>query len=197
MSEPIVYIVDDDGAVRKVLRWLIESVNLPVEEYETADEFLAAFECDVVGCLLLDVRMPGMSGLELQRGIARNCNDFPIIILTGHADVAMAIEAMKNGAFDFVEKPFNNQVLLDLVQKAIGESARSAGKRAEDNKREQTLSTLTSRERQVMDLIVAGETNKSVAQNLSISQKTVEAHRAKVMKKLSVQTLADLVRIAQ
>jgi len=144
MPDPIVYIVDDDDAVRQVLRWLITSVDLPVAEYKSADDFLAAFKPNAVGCLLLDVRMPGMSGLELQRRISRDCVGFPIIILTGHADVPMAIEAMKNGAFDFIEKPFNNQNLLDIVQKGITESLRLRDKRAEDKNREQRLSSLTT-----------------------------------------------------
>jgi|TARA_Y100000294_G_scaffold166739_1_gene175326 RNA polymerase sigma factor (sigma-70 family) len=197
MPDPTVFVVDDDDAIRRVLRWLITSVDLQVVEYKSADDFFAAFKRDAVGCLLLDVRMPGMSGLELQRRISKECVGLPIIIITGHADVPMAIEAMKNGAFDFIEKPFNNQALLDIVQKAIKESIRNDEKRAEDDKREQTLSTLTPRERQVLDQIIDGETNKVIARNLGISKKTVEAHRAKVMKKLSVRSLADLVRIVR
>lgn len=197
MPESVVYVVDDDDAVRGVLGWLMESVNLPVEEFASADAFLAEYECTSAGCLLLDIRMPGMSGLELQRRISRDCDDLPIIIITGHADVPMAIEAMKNGAFDFIEKPFNNQVLVDLVQKAIQKSLGKAKKRALKETHEQRLSALTPRERQVLEQIVNGETNKVAARNLGISQKTVEAHRARVLKKLSVRSLADLVRISR
>ncbi|NQU59008.1 MAG: response regulator transcription factor [Rhodospirillales bacterium] len=197
MREPSVYVVDDDDAVREVLCWLMESVNLPVEEFSSADAFLAAYDCNAAGCLLLDIRMPGMSGLELQRKISWGCDDLPIIIITGHADVPMAVEAMKNGAFDFIEKPFNNQVLLDLVQKAIQKSVHNAKKRAAKETHEHRLSVLTPRERQVLDQIVGGETNKVAAKKLGITQKTVEAHRAKVLKKLSVRSLADLVRISR
>lgn len=197
MPDPTVFVVDDDDAVRRMLCWLMTSVDLPVVAYESADDFLAARERGWVGCLLLDVRMPGMSGLELQRKLNRERVELPVIIITGHADVPMAIEAMKNGAFDFIEKPFNNQMLLDLVQKAIAISARRAENQAKEDKRKQKLSALTPRERQVLDLIAVGETNKAVARNLGISRKTVEAHRAKVVKKLAARSLADLVRIAR
>ena len=141
--------------------------------------------------------MPGMSGIELQQKLFQGNSQLPVILLTGHGDVQMAVGALKNGAFDFVEKPFNNQDLLDIVQKAITESEGIGDKRAEDKKRETMLSTLTSRERQVFDLVVAGKTNKSVAQHLDITQKTVEVHRSTMMLKLEARSLSDLISISK
>ena len=197
MSEPTVFVVDDDEAVRKMLRWLMESVNLQVEEYASADDFLASYQPNQVGCILLDVRMPGMSGPDLQKQLSQGNSALEVIILTGHGDVPMAVSAMKNGAFDFVEKPFNNQKLLDIVQKGITESVRIRDTRAKHEKREARLSTLSTRERQVYDLVVAGNTNKSVARHLGITQKTVEVHRSKMMAKLKAHSLSDLINISQ
>ena len=197
MPEPTVFVVDDDESVRKMLRWLIESVNLQVEEYTSADDFLASYKPNQVGCIILDVRMPGMSGIELQQKLFQGNSQLPVILLTGHGDVQMAVSAMKNGAFDFVEKPFNNQNLLDIVQKGIAESLRIKDSHMEHKKREARLSSLTTRERQVFDLIVAGQTNKSVARHLDISQKTVEVHRSKVMAKLVAKSLSDLINISK
>ena len=197
MSEPTVFVVDDDEAVRKMLRWLMESVNLQVEEYASADDFLAYYQPNQVGCVLLDVRMPGMSGPDLLKQLSHVNSGLAVIILTGHGDVPMAVNAMKNGAFDFVEKPFNNQNLLDTVQKGITESVRHRDTRAQHKKREAKLSALSPRERQVFDLIVNGKTNKSVARHLDITQKTVEVHRSKVMAKLEAHSLSDLINISQ
>lgn len=195
MPDATVFIVDDDKTIREALRWLMETASLSVKEYRTADDFFAVYDENMVGCLLLDVRMPGMSGIELQRRIASNGEGLPIIIITGHADVPMAIEAMKNGVFDFIEKPFNNQSLLDIVQKAIEKSILHIREQAKKDDNNKKLSTLTPRERQVLDFVVKGETSKSVAHNLGISKKTVDSHRAKIMKKLSARSLADLVGI--
>ena len=197
MPEPTVFVVDDDESVRRVLRWLMESVNLQVEEYASADDFLASYQPNQVGCILLDVRMPGMSGMELQKQLLQGNSELPVIILTGHGDVPMAVSAMKNGAFDFVEKPFNNQNLLDIVQMGIKENVRIRHSRTKHKIREASLSALTPRERQVYDLVVAGNTNKSVAQHLGISQKTVEVHRSRMMAKLKAQSLSDLIKISQ
>jgi len=182
MSDPTVYVVDDDEAVRQMLCWLVTSVKLPVVEYKSGDDFFDLWNRAMVGCIILDVRMPGMSGLELQRKLNRQEVSLPIIIITGHADVPMAIEAMKNGAFYFIEKPFNNQELLDIVQKAIEESVRRAEMKSQNGKRFKILASLTERERQVLEILVKGETNKVIARNMSISQKIVETHRAKIMK---------------
>jgi two-component system, LuxR family, response regulator FixJ len=194
MSEPTVFIVDDDSAVRRFLRGLITSVGLRVEEYSSATKFLDGFEPGAPGCLLLDIRMPGMSGLELQRELVDRAVRLPIIILTGHADVEVAVHAMKAGAVDFVEKPFNNEFLLNRIQTAVTMSVATHEADAKQAAVEHRVGGLSRRERQVLDFVVEGETNKSIGGNLGISEKTVEIHRAKMMEKMKVSSLADLVR---
>ena len=194
--EPVVFIVDDDDAVRRFLSGLIESVELPVEAYASAQDFLTAYEPGRPGCLVLDVRMPGMSGLELQRELAERAIDLPVIVLTGHGNVQVAVHAMKAGAVDFVEKPFDNELLLDRIQKAVAESVRADGERVKRNEIANRMRLLSPRERQVLDLVVAGETNKGVARHLDISERTVEIHRANVMRKMRARSLADLVLMA-
>ena len=194
--EPAVFIVDDDGAIRRFLSGLIESVDLRVEAYASAQDFLAAYEPGRPGCLVLDVRMPEMSGLELQRELTNRAIDLPVIILTGHGNVQVAVHAMKAGAIDFVEKPFDNELLLDRIQNAVAESLRAGSERSRRNEISERMQLLTPRERQVLDLVVAGETNKGVARHLGISEKTVEIHRANVMRKMRAKSLADLVKIA-
>ena len=193
--EPTVFVVDDDEAVRRFLGGLIASVGLRVEAYASAREFLDAFEPGAPGCLLLDIRMPGMSGLELQKELAEREVRLPVIILTGHGDVQVAVHAMKAGAVDFIEKPFNNELLLDRIQKAVAESVEADGVRVQHDEITSRIKLLTPRERQVMDLVVAGETNKGVARRLDISEKTVEIHRAKTMEKMRAKSLADLVKM--
>ena len=193
MSEPTVFVVDDDEAVRKMLRWLLESVNLQVEEYASADDFLASYQPNQVGCIILDVRMPGMSGIELQQKLFQGNSQLPAILLTGHGEVQMAVSAMKNGAFDFVEKPFNNQNLLDIIQNGIKEGVRLEDDRAKYENLEAKFNALSHRERQVFDLVVAGKTNKSIARDLKITPKTVEFHRANMMAKLKAHSLSDLI----
>jgi len=191
---PTVHVVDDDEAVRDSLRWLICSVNLKVETYASAAEFLDDYREGGVGCLVTDVRMPGLSGLDLQKEMKARAIHLPVIIITGHGDVDMAVRAMKEGAFDFVEKPFNDQDLLDTIQKAVTrgvEDEKSSVRQAEVMVR---LGRLTPRERQVLGMIVAGESNKGVAHHLGISDKTVEAHRAKVMEKMEARSLAELMK---
>ena len=195
-AEKTVYVVDDNAAVRRFLSGLIQSVGLRVETYATAQEFLDAYEAGSPGCLLLDIRMPGMSGLELQAELERREIDLPVIILTGHGDVKIAVHAMKAGAVDFIEKPFNNELLLHGLQKAIADSLRSGGARLRRQEILQRVETLTNRERQVLDIVAAGETNKGVARRLGISEKTVEIHRAKVMEKMQAKSLAELVKMA-
>ena len=192
--EPIVYIIDDDEAVRDGLKWLIESVDLNASVFNSAQEFLDSYESGRPGCLLLDVRMPGMSGLALQQVLKSQSFDLPIIILTGHGTVHMAVEAMKAGAFDFIEKPFQNQRLLDRVHDAIDESIHSSVESEKRTEVMELLELLTPREHQVLNMVVSGETNKAVAYQLEISEKTVEVHRAKVMEKLGAASLADLIR---
>ena len=195
-NEPTVFIVDDDDAVRRFLTGLIRSIDLKVEAYASAQDFLDAYQPGRPGCLLLDVRMPGMSGLELQRELAARSIALPVIILTGHGNVPVAVQAMKAGAVDFIEKPFNNELLLDRIQRAVAQSLRSGSAREARNEALRRLATLTPRERQVFDLVVAGETNKSIAHRLTISEKTVEIHRASVMRKMRARSLASLVHMA-
>ena len=194
--EPTVFIVDDDAAVRRFLSGLIQSVELRVEAFASARDFLEAYEPGQPGCLVLDVRMPGMSGLELQRELAERAIDLPVIVLTGHGNVQVAVHAMKAGAVDFVEKPFDNELLLDRIQKAVAESVRARGERIKRIEIAERMQLLTSREREVLDLVVAGQTNKGVARRLDISEKTVEIHRANVMRKMQAKSLADLVKMA-
>ncbi len=195
-NEPTVFIVDDDDAVRRFLSGLVQSIDLRVEVHSTAQGFLDAYEPGCPGCLLLDVRMPGMSGLELQRELAGQSIDLPVIILTGHGNVPVAVQAMKAGAVDFIEKPFNNELLLDRIQTVVAQSVRADGARTRRNEISNRLKSLTPRERQVFDLVVAGEVNKSIAHHLTISEKTVEIHRANVMNKMCAKSLASLVKMA-
>lgn len=195
-DDKTIFIVDDDQAARDSLSWLISSIGLHVETFASAQDFLDTYDPSRPGCLLVDVRMPGMSGLELQKQLAENPHCLPVIVVTGHGDVQMAVRAMKDGAFDFIEKPYNDQVLLDLVHKAVQECER---RRHETTGHQEIISlfeSLTPREREVMDMIVEGNTNKQIANRLDISGKTVEAHRAKVMEKLHAGSLADLIRKA-
>ena len=195
-DEPTVFIVDDDDAVRRFLSGLVQSIDLRVEVHASAQDFLDTYEPSCPGCLLLDVRMPGMSGLELQRELAGHSIDLPVIILTGHGNVPVAVQAMKAGAVDFIEKPFNNELLLDRIQTAVAQSVRADTGQAKRKEIMGRVALLTPRERQVFDLVVAGESNKGVARRLSISEKTVEIHRANVMKKMRAKSLASLVRMA-
>jgi len=191
-----VFVVDDDPAVRQSLRWLIESVGLTVKAYGTANEFLEQYSHDGHGCLVLDVRMPGLSGLDLQEKLAARNIEIPIIVVTGHADVPMAIRAIKAGALDFIEKPFNDQVLLERIGQALAADARIRKTQNERAEIAARLESLTSREREVMEMVVSGKANKVIAGQLGVSQKTVEVHRANVMKKMQVESLAGLVRLA-
>jgi FixJ family two-component response regulator len=193
--QPTVFVVDDDPAVRRFLRGLIAAVDLHVEACGSAQEFLDAYEPGAPGCLVLDIRMPGMSGLELQRELVRRGIALPIIILTGHGNVPVAVHAMKAGAVDFIEKPFNNELLLDRVQGAVAQSVRACGDRAKQREISGRLELLTPRERQVLDRVVAGKINKRIADELNISKKTVEIHRSNMMAKMRAKSLADLVKI--
>jgi len=193
--EPTVFVVDDDRAMRESLSWLLDSVGLRVRSYATAADFLAEHDPAQPGCLVLDVRMPGMSGLDLQAELARRGVELPTIVITGHAEVSMAVRAVKAGAIDFIEKPFSDQLLLDRVRQAleIDLEVREVRRRREDALRR--LATLTAREREVLDLVVAGKANKEIASALGVSPKTVEVHRAHVMSKMCVDSLAELIRI--
>ena len=193
--EPTVFVVDDDEAVCRFLCGLIASVGLRVETYASAQEFLDAGKPSQPGCLLLDIRMPGMSGLELQKELASRNIRIPIIMLTGHGNVQVAVHAMKAGAVDFIEKPFNNELLLDRIQMAVAESVDADTTRVKRDEIAHRMELLTPRERQVLDIVAAGETNKGIARRLDISEKTVEIHRARVMEKMQAKSLADLVKM--
>ena len=195
--ETTVFVVDDDAAVRQALSWLIESVGLRVEAFASAQEFLDAHpESDLAGCLVLDVRMPGLSGLELQAKLAAQGAGLPVIILTGHAEVPMAVQALKAGAVDFFEKPVSEQKLLDRIQQALEQDARDRLRRAGRAEVRARLARLTARERQVLGLVVAGKSNKEMASELGVTTKTIEAHRAQIMRKLEAESLAELVRLS-
>jgi two-component system response regulator FixJ len=196
MSEKsTVFIVDDDEAVRDSLSFLMQSVGLPTESFDSADSFLQANPLGRAGCLLLDIRMPGMSGLELQGLLAERDIRLPVIFISGHADVPMAVRALKAGAFDFVEKPFNDQLLLDCVQRAIESDRQQRQSDAQLDEWRERMASLTPREREVMELVVDGAANKVISATLGVSLKTVEAHRARVMDKLQADSLSHLVRM--
>lgn len=194
-SEPTVFIVDDDAAIRQAMEFLMRSVDMKHETYRSADEFLTAWNETRRGCLVLDIRMPGMGGLELQERLREHGSSLPIIFITGHADVPMAVDAMQNGAFDFIQKPFRDQELLERIAAAM---KTDRARRAEQERKSdvsERMATLTPREREVMDLVVTGKPNKVAAYELGVSQRTVEIHRARVMEKMGARSLADLVRM--
>ena len=193
---PTVFVVDDDEAMRSSLQWLIESVDLPVECYASAEAFLDAYYPGRSGCLLLDVRMPGMGGLELQEYLRRHEITIPVIIITGHGDVPMSVRAMKEGAIDFIEKPFNDELLLDAIRNALAVDERQRQEQTLRAGLAACLATLTPREHEVMEMVTAGRSNKEIASALGVSAKTVEAHRAKVMDKMKASSLAELVRMS-
>ncbi len=194
-TDPNVFIVDDDDEVRAAIGLLMESVGLEVRAYDSAQAFLDDFDPERPGCLVLDVRMRGMSGIELQTRLAAEPIHPPIVIITGHGDVPMAVRAVQAGAVDFLEKPFNDQALLDAVHRAFAVDARRRGHAMRLAEVNQRLERLTPREREILDQIVAGKRNKVIAADLHISQSTVEAHRAKVMDKLGARSLSELMRL--
>lgn len=195
-KQPNVFVVDDDQAMRNSLKWLIESVGMKVETYSTADEFIQNYYPGRAGCLLLDVRMPGMSGLELQEHFLKHQINIPIIIITGHGDVPMAVRAMKSGAVDFIEKPFNDEMLLESIRNALNMDVEQRAAQAERAEIATRLANLTPREHEVMEMVTAGKSNKDIAQTLGVSAKTVEAHRSRVMEKMQADSLAELVKMA-
>ena len=196
-EQALVYVVDDDRAVRDSLGLLLKSVGIENETYESASAFLDAYQPDRVSCLVADIRMPGMSGLELQRELNLRKLKIPLIFITGHGDVPMAVEAMKGGARDFLTKPFRDQDFLDRVRAAVSEA--ESGFEDEQKQREVRArhESLTRRETEVMDMVVKGAANKVIAMDLGVSQRTVELHRARVMQKMKVRSLAELVRLAE
>ncbi|MBC8026383.1 MAG: response regulator transcription factor [Steroidobacteraceae bacterium] len=194
-ATPIVMVVDDDTGVRNAMRTLLKSVGIQSTLYASAQEFLGAYQPTLPGCLVLDIRMPGMSGLELQQELNLRGAVIPVIFMSGHGDIPMAVEAMQHGAFDFLQKPFRDQDLLDRIQRAIvkdGELRKSLG---EHTRIKAHLESLTPREREVLDLMTEGKQNKVIAQVLDVSPRTVEIHRARVMEKMGAQSVAELVRM--
>ncbi len=194
-TEPTVYVVDDDEPVRDAIGLLLDTVGIPFESYDSAQAFLAAYDSDRTGCLVLDIRMPGMSGLELQDHLMERNDPLPIIFITGHGDIPMAVEAMKKGAMDFIRKPFRDQELLDRVQEALTRDADVREHRADLESVRSRAASLTPREQEVFARVAEGQANKVVAIDLGISERTVEIHRSQVMQKMEARNLADLVKM--
>ena len=194
-QDAVVYVVDDDKAFRESVSWLLESAGLRCRIYPSAADFLSAIDGAAVGCLVTDLRMPGMSGLELQNVLNRDDFTLPVIVMTAHGDVDTAVQAMKNGAVEFIQKPFKEHTFLDMVNAAIAQSVRDAELQHSVVDAKMRLRSLSTREREVLDLIVDGNTNKATAAALDVSEKTVETHRASVMQKLGVNSLANLMKL--
>lgn len=193
--KPTIFIVDDDDGMRRALATLVKTLGYPTETFARAADFLQAYDADQPGCLLLDVRMPEMSGLELQQKLNTSGSMLPVIFMTGHGDVPMAVQAMKEGAFDFLQKPFRDQDLIDSMNRALkldAENRASLEKHADIRRR---FESLTPRETEVMEMLVDGRANKVIAIDLSLSERTVEIHRANVMEKMGVRSIAHLVRM--
>ena len=195
-AKPLVHIVDDDSAIRDSLSLLMRSVGFESQTYSSAERFLDNADLESPGCLVVDVRMHGMSGLELQQVLNERGIKLPVIIITGHGDVPMAVQAMKAGAVDFLEKPYDNEVLINRIKQCLKEASKEQDKESKLAEAHSKLAQLTPREQEVMKLLVAGKHNKAIANEMNISVRTAEAHRAKVMKKLQADSLSDVVRIA-
>jgi FixJ family two-component response regulator len=194
--EPNVFVIDDDQAVRESLALLLKSMGQKARLFDSAQAFLDQYDPDMNGCIVLDIRMPGMSGVELQQRLKAMRCTIPVIFVTGHGDVPMAVEAMHQGAYDFIQKPFRDQELLDRINQALNWDQEH---RSEDERRrsvQERFGSLTPREREVMDCVVRGLANKVIAMDLDLSQRTVEIHRARVMEKMNARSLADLVRMS-
>jgi two-component system response regulator FixJ len=194
-AQPVVVVIDDDDAVRGSLKLLLKSLNLSTVAYASAQEFLARYVLDQPGCLIVDVRMPGMSGLELQQILNLRGAMIPVIFISGHGDISMAVEAMQHGAFDFLPKPFCDEDLLDRVGRALQRDADNRRQVAQSDGIRACFEVLTPREREVLALVVVGKPNKIMAADLGVSQRTVEIHRARVMEKMRAGSVAHLVRM--
>jgi FixJ family two-component response regulator len=192
---PTVMVVDDDAGIRNAMRALLKSVGLESALFASAQEFLTTYEPAQAGCLVLDIRMPGMSGLELQQQLNLRGAVIPVIFMTGHGDIPMAVEAMQHGAFDFLQKPFRDQDLLDRIQRAIVKDEELRKSLGEHARIKAHLESLTPREREVLDLMTQGKQNKVIGQDLGVSPRTIEIHRARVMEKMGAQSVAELVRM--
>ena len=194
-TRPTIYIVDDDQAIRHAMELLMRSVGMNYEIFSSATDFLANHTNDRAGCLVLDIRMPGIGGLELQEKLNDSGSTLPIIFITGHGDVPMAVDAMQKGAVDFIQKPFRDQELLDRITEALETDLERRTARQEKAGVLEKIEKLTNREREVFDLVVTGKPNKVIAYELGVSQRTIEIHRARVMEKMSARSLAELVRM--
>ena len=192
-----VYVVDDDEGVRDSLQWLLEGKDYRVRCFDSAETFLSRYDAREVACLIVDIRMGGMTGLELQDRLLERKSPLPLVFITGHGDVPMAVNTMKKGAMDFIQKPFQQNELVDLVDRMLAQAKETFNDHQQSASRDALLAKLTSREAQVLDRIVAGRLNTQIADDLGISIKTVEAHRANIMEKLNANTVADLLKIAQ
>ncbi|MCW9024793.1 MAG: response regulator [Gammaproteobacteria bacterium] len=194
--KPKIYIIDDDDAMRSSLRWLIESENYAVHTFPSAEDFLNHQPLEKTGCIITDIRMSGLSGLELYKKLTEMNCALPVIMITGHGDVAMAVKALKDGVYDFIEKPFDDRVLLDRIEQAIQNSIRKTEQQSLKQDIGTHYTSMTKREKEVMDKIVSGLSNKDIAEILDISIKTVEIHRSRVMEKMQAGSLAALVRMS-
>ena len=191
-----VYVVDDDEGVRDSLQWLLEGKDYRVRCFDSAENFLSRYDAREVACLIVDIRMGGMTGLELQDRLIERKSPLPVVFITGHGDVPMAVDTMKKGAMDFIQKPFQEDALVSLVDRMLAQAREAFSDHQQSASRDALLAKLTSREAQVLERIVAGRLNKQIADDLGISIKTVEAHRANIMEKLNANTVADLLKIA-
>ena len=191
-----IYVVDDDEAVRDSLQWLLEGKDYRVRCFDSAESFLARYDPREVACLIVDIRMGGMSGLELQDRLIERKSPLPIVFITGHGDVPMAVDTMKKGALDFIQKPFDESALVSVVERMLEHARTAFTDQQQAATREALLAKLTGRESQVLERIVAGRLNKQIADDLGISIKTVEAHRANIMEKMGANTVADLLKVA-
>jgi FixJ family two-component response regulator len=193
-GQPTIFVVDDDEAMRDSIHWLLESVSLPARMFSSANDFLSAGDLCQPGCILLDVRMPGMSGMELLEQLKDHGILQPVIIITGHGDVPMAVRALKHGAFDFIQKPFNGQELLDRVNAALKLDRENRQHNKEIEGLRSHFDVLTAREREIMELVVVGDSSKIIGKKLGISSRTVDIHRSNIMKKLKIRSIAELVQ---
>jgi RNA polymerase sigma factor (sigma-70 family) len=199
MSEPasIVFVVDDDPSVRRAIKRLVESVGMPVELFGSAADFMNSGHPDVPSCLVLDIRLPGMSGLDFQRELAKAQNDIPTIFITAHGDIPMTVRAMKAGAVEFLTKPFRDQDLLDAIQIALERDRARRQRQADIAILQERLESLTPREREVLPLVVSGLPNKQVAAEIGTTEATIKVHRSQLMKKMGADSLPELVRMAE